>query len=398
MIALIDHYSQAPGEKGNNRFIYIANLLCDAGFDVEIITTNFSHIKKATRDIPKSEFDNLKYKYVMLPEPGYPKNVCLQRIYSHHVFGKNLRKYLKRKNNIDAVYISVPSLDVGKVAANYCTKRNFPFFVDIQDVWPEAFELLLPLNNISRYLLLPLKIRADHIYRSATYLFAVSKTYLDRGLRANPQRDGMSVFLGTDLKMFDEAVKSSNLIKPDNEIWIVYVGTLGASYNIDIVIYATKMLMKKGFHNVAFKVLGDGPDINRLKHLAVDTPTEFLGRLAYNDMVGVLSHCDIAVNPIVHGAAQSIINKHGDYAAAGLPVISTQESPEYQNLLRQYSCGITCAVDDVQGVADSIEYLINNKDKRHEMGNNSRRMAEELFDRAVTYNQIVDVVKGKISK
>ena len=43
-------------------------------------------------------------------------------------------------------------------------------------------------------------------------------------------------------------------------------------------------------------------------------------------MVGMLGVCDIAVNSISKGAAQSIINKHGDYAAAGLPVVNTQES------------------------------------------------------------------------
>lgn len=398
MIAIIDHYSQAPGEKGNNRFLYIADLLCDQGFTVEIITTDFSHIKKQTRDIPQSAFDNLNYKYVMLPEPGYPKNICLKRIYSHHVFGKNLKKYLESKNDIEAVYISVPSLDVGKVAADYCTKRGIPFFVDIQDIWPEAFELVLPFRNLSKHFLFPLKKKANYIYKSATYLFAVSETYLKIGVQAASQKEGMSVFLGTDLKMFDEAAKSSNITKPEDEIWIVYVGTLGASYNIDIIIYAMKKLKEKGYHNVVFKVLGDGPDLERLKPLASDTSTEFLGRLAYKDMVGVLSHCDIAVNPIVHGAAQSIINKHGDYAAAGLPVVSTQESLEYRDLLNKYSSGISCSVDNVQEVTDSIEYLIQNKDKRIEMGKNSRKMAEELFDRSVTYKQIVDVIKGKIAK
>ena len=40
--------------------------------------------------------------------------------------------------------------------------------------------------------------------------------------------------------------------------------------------------------------------------------------MSYEDMVQTLVQCDIAVNPIIKGAAQSIINKVGDYAAAGL--------------------------------------------------------------------------------
>lgn len=44
---------------------------------------------------------------------------------------------------------------------------------------------------------------------------------------------------------------------------------------------------------------------------------EFTGRLSYEKMVGLLCSCDIVVNPINKGAAQSITNKVGDYALSG---------------------------------------------------------------------------------
>ena len=59
--------------------------------------------------------------------------------------------------------------------------------------------------------------------------------------------------------------------------------------------------------------------------------TEFVGRKQYKEMIEYLANADIAVNPISKGAAQSIINKHSDYAASGLPVVSTQENKEYQS-------------------------------------------------------------------
>ena len=395
MIVIIDHYSQAPGEKGNNRFLYIANMLCDRGYEVEIVTTDFSHIKKQTRNIPQSAFEKLPYKYTMLPEPPYKKNISLQRILSHRAFGRNLKAYLKDRTDIEAIYISVPSLDVGVAAADYCNEHKIPFFVDIQDIWPEAFELVLPLKKITKHVLFPLKKQAKYIYRSATKLLAVSNTYLDVGKKYAPETQGVSVFLGTDLSKFDQAVCEYSLKHDDDRVTLGYVGTLGASYNIDIVIFAVEQLVKKGY-KIRFKVLGDGPELERLKQLGKNLPIDFRGRLAYGQMVGELSSCDIAVNPIMHGAAQSIINKHGDYAAAGLPVVSTQESPEYRKLISQYNCGITCGVDDVQAVAAAIEDLILHDEKRIEMGKNSRRMAEELFDRAVIYKHIIDEIEKEI--
>lgn len=395
MIVIIDHYSQAPGEKGNNRFLYIANMLCEKGHKVEIVTTNFSHIKKQIRSIPDSAFEKLPYKYTMLPEPPYHKNVSLQRVLSHRAFGHELKKYLKNRTDIEVIYIAVPSLDVGVAAADYCNKHKIPLFVDIQDIWPEAFELVLPLKNVTKHALFPMKRQARYIYRSATNLVAVSKTYLEIGKKSAPETSGMSVFLGTDLSRFDQAKRDYICKHVDGCTTIGYAGTLGASYNIDIIINAINLLVKKGY-KIQAKILGDGPELERLKNVSENLPIDFKGRLDYEKMVGELCSCDIALNPIKQGAAQSIINKHGDYAAAGLPVVSTQESPEYRELIAKYNCGITCGVNDVQAVADAIEDLILHKEKRIEMGENSRRMAEELFDRSVTYKQIIDKIEEEI--
>jgi len=52
-------------------------------------------------------------------------------------------------------------------------------------------------------------------------------------------------------------------------------------------------------------------------------------------MVGLLCACQIAINPIKSKSAGSIINKVGDYAAAGLPVINSQENEEYRRLIKE---------------------------------------------------------------
>ena len=103
-------------------------------------------------------------------------------------------------------------------------------------------------------------------------------------------------------------------------------------------------------------------------------------------MCGLLSCCDATVNPIRKGTAASIINKHGDYAASGLPVINTQETSEYRRLVSDGNCGINC--DNSAQVAEAILYLMKNEEAALTMGRNSRRIAEEYFDRAVSYEKI----------
>lgn len=391
-IVIIDHFSKTPDEPGNNRFIYLAEMLCSYGYDVEIITTTFAHLKKKQRQIEDSLLEGLPNKYTMLPEPGYPRNVCLTRFRSHSIFGKNLAKYLEAMRKPDLVFIAVPSLDVGTAAGNYCSKHHIPFVVDIQDLWPEAFKLVLKLPVISDIAFLPMTFQANKFYRQADKIIAVSETYKQRGLRSNQKdKTGLCVYLGTDLKRFDENSKRVEIEKPDDELWIAYVGTLGHSYNIEIILDALNLIADRLDKKVVFHVLGDGPYLERFQEYAkkCKVKTVFHRRLDYPTMTAYLCKSDIAVNPIAKGAAQSIINKHADYAAAGLPVVNTQECEEYRNLIQQYGCGINCGVEAVEEVGDALLRLIQDDDLRLQMGRQSRVMAQECFDRARTYQLII---------
>lgn len=395
-IVIIDHFSKTPDEPGNNRFIYLGELLCSYGFDVEIITTTFAHLKKKQRKANAKLYDSLSYKYTMLPEPGYPRNVCLKRFYSHYIFGKNLSNFLETMEKPDVIIAAVPSLDVGIAAGNYCSKYQIPFIVDIQDVWPEAFKLVLKMPVISDLAFLPMALQANRFYKQADCIIAVSETYMQRGLESNGKdKNGLCVYLGTDIGNFDKSSKNISVEKPDGELWITYVGTLGHSYNIEIIFDALNELPDELNQNVVFHIFGDGPYLERFKEYAKNCKIQsiFHGRMEYPVMVANLCKSDIAVNPIVKGAAQSIINKHADYAAAGLPVVNTQECQEYRNLLDAYECGINCEAESVQQVAKALQELIENPKKRKQMGENSRRMAEERFDRRTTYKQIVKIVE-----
>lgn len=120
---------------------------------------------------------------------------------------------------------------------------------------------------------------------------------------------------------------------------------------------------------------------------------QFTGRLEYEKMVGLLCSCDIAVNPIKKGSAGSIINKVGDYAAAGLPVINTQENNEYRNLVEEYKIGFNCENNNSNDLAEKINILWNDEKSRKEFGNNNRKLAEKKFNRNRTYNEIVKLME-----
>ena len=393
-IAIITQYVSMPGEKSNGRFRYISNLLADANYKVELITTNFSHRDKKHRTYVEDIEKRIQYKFTMLDEPGYKKNISLKRFYSHYVFAQNLKKYLKTLENIDCLYCAIPSLSAAKVVAKFAKKNNIRFVIDIQDLWPEAFKMVFNVPLISDILFYPMKKVADYVYKSADDIVAVSETYLNRALKINKiAKNKISIFLGTDLDYFDKSHNEHEMITFDNVFRIAYIGTLGNSYDIKCVIDAIKILKDKGINNILFEVMGSGPLKIEFEKYAKQKGVncEFTGRLNYEEMVGYLCICDIAVNPIKKDSAASIINKVGDYAAAGIPVLNTQESIEYKKLVEDYQIGYNIENGNSEDLAEAIEYLYKNEDLRKKLGKNNRRLAEEKFDRKITYLKIKEI-------
>lgn len=392
---LIAHFCSDFDGKGNNRFNYLAELLSRNDFNVELVTSDFSHSKKMKRK--KDVLEEINYKVKFIGEPIYTKNVSFKRFYSHHVMAKNLKKYLALRKKPDVIYCSVPSLDVAFVAAEYANNNNIKFIIDIQDLWPEAFKMVFNIPIISDIIFYPMKRKADFIYKTADEVVAVSETYKKRALDVNKKvAEGQVVFLGTELSKFDEAFTNNKFQeKPNEEIWITYIGTLGHSYDLTCVFDALEILKNKGIKNLKFIVMGEGPLKAKFENHSREKQinTLFTGILPYAEMVGMLGVCDIAVNPISKGAAQSIINKHGDYAAAGLPVINTQECIEYRNLVDDYKMGLNCNNNDAVDLANKLMILLSDAEMRKEMGRNSRRLAEEKFDRGKTYKNIIDIIE-----
>jgi glycosyltransferase involved in cell wall biosynthesis len=231
-----------------------------------------------------------------------------------------------------------------------------------------------------------LKQKANQVYRSADAIVSVSKTYVNRAKLVNRNAQTAVVFLGTDKEQFD---KNRNK-KENSEIFkVVYIGSLEKSYDLTTAIQAVSMCEK-----TQLVVIGDGARRSELEDFAKSNKADcvFLGYLPYAEMIAKMSECSVALNPIHKGSAASIINKVGDYAIAGLPVINTQESREYRELLEEYACGINCECENVDDVIKAIKVLSDDEDLRKKMSLRARQMGECLFDRMSTYSQIKDLI------
>lgn len=178
-ILIVSHFGSTYSENDNDRFLYLAKSL-DQKNNVEIVTSSFCHEKKIHRNQTEVSWP---FKITFIEEPGYKKNVCLKRFYSHYIFGLNLYKYIKNRKKPDVIYCAVPSLTGPYLISRYCKKNKIKFIIDIQDLWPEAFKMVFDVPIIKDIIFKPFEIIANSIYRKADEIVAVSQTYIDRAMK-----------------------------------------------------------------------------------------------------------------------------------------------------------------------------------------------------------------------
>lgn len=396
-IKIIANFPDVLNRKSDMRFTYLADLLNARGHNVELIISDFDHDVKKLRN--RDDYSLYDFKTTVLHEPKYGNNISLKRLYAHYVWGCNVGQYLNSMTETpDLLYVAIPSITVARQSAKYCEKHSeCKLVIDIQDLWPEAFQIVVK-NNILKKVFYPIKLYVDYAYKAADMIVAVSDTYRDRGLAVNDKdKNGLTVYLGNDGNVFEKARQDYRVDKPKDELWLAYVGTMGYSYDIKSVIDALKIVEDKGVlsKKVKFIAMGRGPLLEKFKEYAENSGVYhvFTGALPYPKMVGLMCSSDIVINCIVKGAAQSITNKVGDYALSGLPVISTQECDEYRNLVETYQCGINCECENSNDIANTIIKLAEDDAERERMGANASQLGHERFDRRNTYNNIVNAIE-----
>ena len=394
-IMLIVNYWHFEQEKASSRYRSFANVLCEK-YDLEVVTSTFCHLTKKQRDVNSLELDKLPYKMTLQYEKGYKKNIGFDRISSYKQFGKNVQKYLTKRKKPDLIIVSVPSLGVADRVTKYANKNKIPVIVDIQDLWPEAFKMALSIPIVSDILFYPMKRQANRIYSRADKIMAVSDTYVARGLKCNHKdNEGLSIYIGSDSKLIAEKTKNIDVVKPQDEFWVGYVGALGHSYDIESVIKAIKLLEKQNVKNIKFIVMGEGVLKSQFEQFAknIGVNAQFTGLLEYGKMMKTLSACDLAVNPIIGKSVSTIINKVADYAAANVPVINTQNSEEYRKLLEKYNAGINVENGNVEQLASAIKTLYDDENLRSSISNNAKKLFDERFDRQKTYPKIIKEIE-----
>jgi glycosyltransferase involved in cell wall biosynthesis len=392
-IHLVNPYGNLPDEGWfPYRSSCLAEQLGQRGHEVVWWTSNLEHREKRPRHPGKREYGR-NFTVNIVKSLPYRKHVSLARIKFERTFARNVFKVLDASpEKPDVIVQAEPAVCYADIAVRYYKKRPCPLVIDVIDLWPELFRMLLPQSakGLEKFVLGPLYGRRRRLLECADGFMAVSKDYLRVANVEAPGRPGIVAYLGIDVGSFSKHKGSPPCLpeKQPGDIWCIYVGTLGKNYDISCLLEAAQRLVP---HRVKILIAGAGDRRGEVEEAARRGLVIFLDTLTRQELIEVYRQCDLGLAPYAEGSTVAMPFKAFDYLAAGLPIVTSIKG-ELGEMLESNSAGAVYEAGAIQSLLSAILKYAANADARQRASLASRALADEM-DYAVQYSNAADFIE-----
>ena len=386
----------------------LSKALLSRGHQVLWWTSTFDHMRKRHRFVePQSVQVQPGFQLRLLHGPAYQTNISLNRIrHNWAVAGAFQREASRWSDQPDILFVCVPTLELAERAIMYGKPRQIPVVLDVRDRWPDLYLTPFPrrLRGLARLAFASEFQRAARMFRSATGLTAVSNSYLEWALgyakRRQQAADGVFA-LGyspptatpAEVKTRAEQLRVEHRIRP-GALVVAFLGTFGASYDLETVIRTAWTLEANGLFDVQIVLAGDGDAGLKLRDMARGLGnTIFTGWLDQMSMLALLSISSIGLTAYRDEALQSLPNKPFEYMAAGLPLLSSLRG-ELETLIRDEQIGLQYEAGNPNSLLERIAWLAANPDIRLAMGQRALQLFKQRYSADLIYPRLVSHLEG----
>lgn len=375
----------------NNRTFAIYNQLDG---EKTVVTTDFNHPNKRYY-----EADEVAHpSQLCLHVPAYKKNLSFARIWSHIVFARKVRNYLySLDERPDVIYCTMPTSSSAYVCAKFCKRYGIKFVIDVIDLWPDSLLPLVKGKALIKALLYPWTYLTRYAYRHADVIMGESVKYANEAKKYNDHASVYPVYLGVD-EQYVEKIKEGNPIclqKPDNEIWIGYAGSLGNSYDFGTLLDAVKGIHGRYKYKLWF--IGDGARREEIEQYIKTNGlnAEITGFLPYEQLLGYLSYCDIAVNIFRVNTKVVYSYKYNDYVAMDCFVLNSLVG-ETAQMVDDYKIGRNFDFEE-NPLNQVLEDTMAHWEEYSTWRGNTNKLIEEKLNKDKIYSVVKSYFRTKMS-
>jgi len=321
---------------------------------------------------------NYGYKVNILTNDGGPNEILNNiNIYSHDVFSKGriydilfAKKYfLNKALEIDADIYQLHGPELIPLGVTLKNHGKIVFYDAHEDLPRDILEkeaipgFIRPiLSKLAEfYLQIQLK-KFDEI-------FTVTPHFL-----INLKKASKNVSLITNFPIISDSSNFSkqDYLKRDNVL--CYAGTVYKYSNQEVVLNSINNIQ-----NLTYQVAGyiDDSHKKKLNELDGSKNAKFLGKLTKAKLNDLFNNSTIGI--VIYDYIRNLgykigsfgTNKIFEYMQAGLPIICT-DFDLWKEIVEKHDCGICVQPNNQEQLENAIIFLINNKEKAFEMGQNGK--------------------------
>lgn len=301
--------------------------------------------------------ENLPFEQVVLDSFVCPQSRLLGRFRESYSFGKATYKYIKEhREKINVIYANTWPLFAQYYLAKAAKKYKIPYFIHIQDIYPESYCHKMPklLGKLLYDLLIPMD---KYVLRNAKGVFAISpamKTYLSQTRGLEDSRV-LLVRNWQDDKAYIEAYKP--IEEKHEKTEVMYLGSINPTANVSLILHAIAGLDKDKFH---LSIIGNGPEKDNCQELAKQLGIETtFGTVTPDQVAKTQGEADILVLCLKKGVAQTATpSKLTAYMLTGRPIVASVDlDSDCANIIREAGCGLVVEPEDKHALGEAIKEI-----------------------------------------
>ena len=409
-IWLINPYGPIPSEAWRTYcFPLIAEVLTADGHEVTWWTSNFAHHFKKFRSDSWQDVEAWKgFRIRLVPTTGYRKNIGPGRLFRDAVFA--LRTYCRGRTEPrpDLIIYSESPLTFGFAGQRLADFHGCPSIYHQMDLWPELIVDAAPrgLRFAVQSVLWPVYALRKRNFSRLSAATALAQPYLDAVLDQAPElrsKPNAVIYNGIDVEVFRakmdgvEVPTSRFPVKQQDEVWAVFAGSLGPSYDIGVMCEVARRLAALG-SKIHLVIAGDGP----LRQLVESTSRGetglanlyYVGQLSSAELAALYARCDVGLCAYSASSNVEMPDKIYDYTAAGLPVLVSLRG-EVADIVSRSSIGFSYKGGSADDLLSKLLAINADADEMSAMSEASRGLGMQ-FDKNVQYRKFIDVIKQVI--
>ena len=384
----------------------LARMLADKGHHVVWWTSSVNHFQKSLHVQANARVTvdpNLDIYF--LHGPLYTRNISLRRFWNHWVIGREFKRLAPTLQKPDLILCSLPTLELPDEAVNFGRDFGVPVLLDIRDRWPDELASALPgpLPHLAQLLLFPMFAQARRALAGATGIIAISRSYLDWGLKLAGRRQH-----GSDAIFTHGYPRSAAAPLPRDEIevrlrkigvdptkrLIWFIGTFVGSIDLSTVISAARLLQDQGHGDTQFVLSGEGQDAARYRSEAEGLHNlVFTGWIDKREIEALSQSAWAGLAAYKKGALMSLTNKVFEYLSAGTPLLISLTG-EAESIVTDNACGLVYQAGEPASLAEGVLRITTDLALHDAMSSNARELFEREYDAANVYAKMIEFIEG----